>query len=187
MLALRRGGAGAVGTGVRESRQACVSEAMYLCDRIDHELLISVTRTFVSILIGPGVAATLMSAIHVLHGRPTVVLPAYYMFTYAFAFVPAAALIVILRVSNYHKLWHYLPASFVLSVVCTAAFVLLANAGATSFDPLLKEFLALWELMVVGPVTGGFIWIVSESNLLNKLFPKSSSPRKANTTLTPDS
>lgn len=129
-------------------------------------------RTAIAILIAPGIAATLISAIHLAQDDSTVMLPAYYMVTYTFALFPGAILIAFLRVRGYTRFWHYVLAGCICSVAVTALFVLSAYSGASSFAVQIDRFLDLWPVMIVGPITGGLVWIVCESRWLNRVFPQ---------------
>jgi hypothetical protein len=131
-------------------------------------------RTIVAVLVAPAFVGALVtvtdSLMDLLLGRDPwsgPLVEAVFVFSYLFALIPAAIVMFALKRLRLLKVWHFALAGFAAALVCTTIFVLISYRGyaTESLRAFLSEFLELSRLLVIGPITGVCVWLMSESRL----------------------
>jgi hypothetical protein len=121
-------------------------------------------RATIAVLLAPAFIATLLTIANQLRGSRNSYTEIYFVFSYVFALIPGALAMVLLKKLHYRRLWHFVLAGILVAVVCTAGFIVQGYGGSiSSFGAWLSYFLRAWQLLVIGPLTGVFVWVVSES------------------------
>lgn len=123
-------------------------------------------RPTIAILVAPLFAAVLI-AVHgwLLSGEPPdgTYASAYVVFAYLFATVPAAVTLLVLRKLHWRRLWHFSLAGALVGLVCTATFVW--SAYTDSIDSIVdwvRYSIRFLPFLLIGALTGGFVWLLSE-------------------------
>jgi len=91
---------------------------------------------------------------------------AYFVYSYVISLVPASVAVVILKRLRYLRLWHFAIAGFAVAVLCTSILLGVTSLITTSLGAWVSYLLDYWELIVIGPIAGSGVWLVSESKLL---------------------
>lgn len=124
-------------------------------------------RPTVAILAAPLFAATLITLFDwLLAGEfpGWVYASAYATFAYLFAALPAIVVMFVLRKMRWRKLRHYLAAGLVVALACTSVFVVSAHSAAIDSLVDWTRYMARYSpFLLIGALTGAFVWFVSES------------------------
>ena len=124
-------------------------------------------RPTIAVLTAPLVAAALITVFDWLVGGDFpgwTYASAYVLFAYLFATAPAVVMMFVLRKLHWRELWHYSAAGFVVALACTSVFV--AYAYADSIDSIVewaRYMMRFSPFLLIGALTGGFVWLVGES------------------------
>ena len=123
------------------------------------------TRAIIAIVLAPICAGALSLLLTVFVDREYAVayaafLVLYFSFFYLSTLLPAAMVLFALRKLHYNRVWHYAAAGLIVGGICTLVFSL-SQAPRSSVEAIssLRPFLVL---LVVGPLTGAFTWLVGE-------------------------
>ena len=106
--------------------------------------------------------------IDLIEGRaPIVLVEAYFIFSYLFALIPAALVMLILKKLHLLKLRHFAVAGLAASVICASVFVLVTHPGyaTESLTAFVSEFVGISPLLIIGPIVGVCVWVISELGL----------------------
>ena len=123
------------------------------------------TRAIIAIVLAPICAGALSLLLTVFVDREYAVAYAAFLFLffpffYLSTLLPTAMVLFALRTLNYNRVWHYAAAGLIVAVICTLVFSLsLAPRSPVQAVSSVRPFLVL---LVVGPLTGSFTWLVSQ-------------------------
>jgi len=82
----------------------------------------------------------------------------YTAFTYAFALLPTAVFVLVLKWFSLRSAWHYAVAGLATAAVCAAAFASIGPGGSLE---VFFEFAAVF--LPTGVVVGLLVWVLAES------------------------
>lgn len=80
------------------------------------------------------------------------------VFFYLFGFLPTIAVMAVLKQRDYIFAWQYLIGGVISAAVSLSCFLLYTFETGL----FLREFIESWTLLLVGGLTGIFIWLLEE-------------------------
>src|SRR5688572_30515977 len=96
-------------------------------------------RTIIAVLLAPAFVGALVtvtdSLLALLAGRDpwsSPLVAAAFVFSYLFALIPAAIVMLLLKRFRLTRVWHFAFAGFAAALICASIFVLLAYRGYTT-------------------------------------------------------
>ena len=123
-------------------------------------------RTIIAALLAPAFSAAPIALLDIFRSDVMPPVAAYFVYSYVISLVPASVAVVILKRLRYLRLWHFAIAGFAVAVLCTSILLGVTSLITTSLGAWVSYLLDYWELIVIGPIAGSGVWLVSESKLL---------------------